>query len=443
MTGFRRDLLAACIALAIVPAFTRADAPRAGNTWTVENCDDDGPGSLREALSMVSDGDTVDLRALLCSTITLTTGALDITVDTLVMEANRDALTLDAAGSSRVLFHTGTGSLRLYGLGVANGFAAGASGGCIYSKGSVRLDRSTVSGCLAEAPQSLGGGGVFARGDIYAGYSTIGDNTAILANGGPYDGAGGGGLYAGGDITLSFTTISGNSVLANPGYSGGGGFWAGGAVTIMSSTIEGNHAPTAGAGRIESFGTNQPSVIADSTISGNVADFITAGIVSFANILRIKNSTIAFNSSPTGVVAFGAGLVTSGYGNFLYLGSTIIANNTVAGVEGDLCWQGMRGGGVIGPDNLIIASCNGDEPPDTIHADPMLAPLADNGGWTMTHALISGSPAIDHGSNHSYLVSDQRGAARVSGPAADIGAFELQQAAPPDAIFRNGFDPPG
>jgi len=65
-------------------------------------------------------------------------------------------------------------------------------------------------------------------------------------------------------------------------------------------------------------------------------------------------------------------------------------------------------------------------PNDTSHAAPLLLPLADNGGPTLTHALNAGSPAIDHGNNLGGLDTDQRGSgfARVQGKAPDIGAFE-------------------
>jgi hypothetical protein len=71
-----------------------------------------------------------------------------------------------------------------------------------------------------------------------------------------------------------------------------------------------------------------------------------------------------------------------------------------------------------------------------IIADPKLSPLADNGGTTRTLALQPDSPAIDArtGSNDD---TDQRGRARASGAAADIGADELQA----DAMFADGFDP--
>jgi hypothetical protein len=67
---------------------------------------------------------------------------------------------------------------------------------------------------------------------------------------------------------------------------------------------------------------------------------------------------------------------------------------------------------------------------NVIGLDPRLGPLADNGGPTQTHALLAGSPALDHGSNPAGLAFDQRGAgfARVRGAAPDIGAFEAAPA---------------
>src|SRR6185503_518152 len=53
-----------------------------------------------------------------------------------------------------------------------------------------------------------------------------------------------------------------------------------------------------------------------------------------------------------------------------------------------------------------------------------LAPLADNGGPTLTHALLLGSPAVDAGAPSGFPSTDQRGVPRPFGPYADIGAFE-------------------
>ena len=91
---------------------------------------------------------------------------------------------------------------------------------------------------------------------------------------------------------------------------------------------------------------------------------------------------------------------------------------------------------VGGSANLVMSSGQ-PLPPDTIAADPLLRPLARNGGLTMTHALAAGSPAMDHGVSDNWSW-DQRGAGfpRVQNGVADIGAYEVD----PDLIFRNGFD---
>jgi hypothetical protein len=64
--------------------------------------------------------------------------------------------------------------------------------------------------------------------------------------------------------------------------------------------------------------------------------------------------------------------------------------------------------------------------------DPLLGPLANNGGPTKTHALLPGSPAINHGANPAGLTFDQRGSPflRAFGGGVDIGAFELILDAP-------------
>ena len=83
-------------------------------------------------------------------------------------------------------------------------------------------------------------------------------------------------------------------------------------------------------------------------------------------------------------------------------------------------------------------------PFDTSNADPQLLPLADNGGFTKTHAIAECSPAIDAGLNGDSLDWDQRGEpyTRESGAGTDIGAFEYQFYFPDGYIFRDGFEAP-
>ena len=70
---------------------------------------------------------------------------------------------------------------------------------------------------------------------------------------------------------------------------------------------------------------------------------------------------------------------------------------------------------------------------------PLLGPLRNNVGATLTHALLSHSPAIDAGSNPTNLSNDQRGPQflRTLGSGTDIGAYEVN---PVDVIFNSGFD---
>jgi len=89
------------------------------------------------------------------------------------------------------------------------------------------------------------------------------------------------------------------------------------------------------------------------------------------------------------------------------------------------------GTAIGGHNNLKMGGVkSGQAPTDTISADPLLQPLADNGGPTMTHAPGAGSPAIDAGNNLAALPGDQRGLPflRTFGAKPDIGAFESQPA---------------
>jgi len=72
------------------------------------------------------------------------------------------------------------------------------------------------------------------------------------------------------------------------------------------------------------------------------------------------------------------------------------------------------------------------------NTDPKLGPLANNGGPTLTMALLPGSPAIDAGNTALAPATDQRGFPRPAGLAADIGAFEYGSVMPTVAISRSG-----
>src|SRR5262245_60783858 len=97
--------IAACLALAAGAAVASdADPPfpmPPRGSITVTNCDDAGPGSLRDAIAIAASGDTIDLTQLACSTITLTSGALGVAQDDLTFTGpGASLLAIDGGGNS-------------------------------------------------------------------------------------------------------------------------------------------------------------------------------------------------------------------------------------------------------------------------------------------------------------------------------------------------------
>jgi hypothetical protein len=171
-----------------------------------------------------------------------------------------------------------------------------------------------------------------------------------------------------------------------------------------------------------------PVILQNSTISGNRSDSIGGGIFHYlSNPLTIQNSTIAFNEAASeggGIVAYGANV---------NLESTIVANNRAP--NGPDLFRALAGDKFFATYSLIGSTAGtgadftGDATTNAlIGQDPLLAPLAFNGGPTQTHKLKKGSPAINAGSNSSLLTTDQRGPGfkRKLGIEVDIGAFERQ-----------------
>jgi len=429
-------ILAVTIPAAAIAVAQPASTPRA--ILAVDNCNDSGAGSLRDAITAATSGDSIDLTQLTCSTISLTSGAIVFAQDDLtILGPGRGELTVDGSGNpgTAILFHLGAGTLGIHDLTIANGNKyrsdAPALGGCIYSAGSVSVFYSDVLNCSTRSAsiESALGGGIFAQGLTYLTHSRVADNQA-LADGGY---AGGGGVYTMNGFVSKYSTVADNAAITNAPPSFGGGVHARGGTFISSSTFSGNQAPNiGGVALVDNNAT--PATIVQSTISGNSADYV-AGLYSRVP-LRMYNSTVAFNDAThttnTNGDPIGAGMQINAL-TFIY--SSILSNNMVGTEFDDL---GGTLGVVLAGSNDIITGTTLSPPPDTIGFDPLLGPLQDNGGWTRTHALMPGSFAIEGGNNESSLVYDQRGPGfpRVVGAEPDVGAFETN----PDLIFANGFN---
>lgn len=444
---------------------------------TVASCDDTAaaattPGTLRYEVAHAASGDTIDfnLPPECNSTISLKTGELTVTQNDLTITGAGSHVTLEkyqgvyqgVPTTGRVLDHQGTGTLHLNYVTVRYGSLSVAQkkvyGGCIYSKGSVSLYRSSVSDCFVAAygvdfnsPSLTTGGGIYAAKDVSLAWSTVSGSTAdgiSTAAGNAY--AGCGGVHAQGMLYAGYSTISGNQTVTPFGLGGGACSYGGG--LISRSTISGNQIGTAGGapcifcamaggGLFAGGASSNQLLILDSTISGNASDQWAGGVLSYVTT-TVSNSTIAFNTAKSGngvlvdaVAAAGLAMQTSGLSHAVY--SSIIAGNTVGAVESDLSIYSSALGG---SHNLIQGTVQASiVPNDTITGQcPLLGPLRDNGGPTLTHALRSGSPAVDAGYLHVPLPYDQRNLPRQSPSGSpDIGAYEVQQ---DDIVFNSSFE---
>lgn len=406
-------------------------------THVITTCADSGTGSLRAAVAGASSGDMIDLRGLSCKRIVLTSGAIEVSQASLAVRGpGFNQFAIGGNYASSVFRHTGTGKLALRGVAIEHGQhrAREAQGGCIYSAGDVELVDVHVRHCGAYARTLATGGGLHVKGDLTVFYSAIYSNNALGA------GSGGGGAFVEGHlrahrvrflkniagqgggfrvhngVNLTYATVAGNRGRL---YGGGMDVFAlqGGPIRIANTTISDNISEGSYGGM--AISGDAGSLIVDTTISGNSGVSYSAGWVGLN--MTIANSTIAFNRNEWPYYCYAA----LGFSTEIHLESTIVAGSTC---NGEPSWDISGPDGterILGANNLIQSTLL-EMPADTLCVDPMLLPLAANGGRTMTHALAPGSPAVDAGNNVAGLEFDQRGTGfpRVKGAQADIGAFE-------------------
>jgi len=487
-------------------------------THHVANNADNGAGSLRQAIidanNDVTMPNTVVFDNTVTSAITLTTGHIAVENTMTIQGPGADALTVSGNNNSRIFYvhaPTATAAVTISGLTLSNGKAG--NGGAVLSINSDLL----LSNCvISNSTAGFGGGGVdaYAIGgavDIVLSGVTLQNNsvssgpgaggaelrpgvsgTAIVENsiitGNVSASGGAGGLYflygsasvvatrvsgntgsnsgAGGitamDNSLSMTdsTISGNIaggfrpggvyvydaslvmdrtlVSANHGYVGGISIYSVPRPTIISdSTITGNTASGDGAGIAVHDDTNIPVELRNVTIVGNTTTAEGGGLFSEIGnggtgqgVLTIESSTITNNHAATG-----GGVVASVFGIPVTLNDSVIANNTAA-VDADVNGTFTANHNFIR--NAGSATLNGTAN-ITTGADPLLGSLGNYGGPTPTKLPLPGSPLIDAGDPAGNRGNtDQRGLLPNVGAHIDIGADERQTSE--DTIFLDGLE---
>ena len=298
--------------------------------------------------------------------------------------------------------------------GLGDDGTAGGSGGGIRSYGTLALVRSTVSGNQAgrggngrfrasdAGNGGLGGsgGGVFSSGTMSVVSSTISANRAGQGgDGGDFstsggdgisgDGGGGGGIFSSGTLTVTSSTVSGNRA-ANPGY---GGFY-------IDEDGESSFAPYG------AYGTHG-----------------AGGGINSTGSLTLTNSIVARNR---------------GFYSFDLQANPVQPPNASFSLIGNKDGSGLNEAQTADAQGNLIGSVGN-------RVAPLLGPLADNGGPTLTHALLPGSPAINSGVPSSTEPTDQRG---FSLSDIDMGSFERQAiesttlfvTSTTNSTFGDGFD---
>jgi len=332
----------------------------------------------------------------------------------------------------------------------ASGNSSLSDGGFLYS----RFDSAaamTFTNCVISGNSALGtiagygaGGGLFigAPSSVTITGSTISGNTAAVRAGG--------GVYSLNQAVLTITgsTVSGNTA-GQSGPAGGGGlcFYNAGGLTLTRSTVSGNTAAGEGGG-VYVFGKLAAFSVTNSTFSGNTtsSDGGAIALRSFNGPFLIRNSTVSLNKAGGTLGGGGVAVTSANAAATFALSSTVVAQNQ--GAAPDVVASAALT--VVGDNNLIGIADVGQvtlsgagnltgtlAAPIDAKLDPDLELNGAQAGTPLTHALLSGSPAIDAGNNAAGLPLDQRGALRVAGAAADIGAFEFGAAFPlPPTIVK-------
>jgi CSLREA domain-containing protein len=428
------------------PAATATITVNCGPTVVI-NTNDSGAGSLRSVINAACPGATITFNIPTSDpgfvdgvyNITLTSAELVISKNLTITGLGANALTIrrSTAGSTPQfrIFNIQNSTITLTGLTVSGGFDNGGGAGVLANSGSTL----NINGCVisGNTDNNFRGGGISSAGTLSLANSTVSGNT-------------GSGIFTeNGIIAITNTTLNNNvgsairhlspfpfsisnsTISGNSGGLGGGIFMSGGVLTMSNTTVSGNTS-LEGGGFFTGGGTTGDTLLLNNcTITGNrgtAGGFFTAGGIQTSGSLTLKNSIVAGNFKDSGTtpgdVSLVGGSIQSASSNLI--GDANSSGGITHGVNGNQVGNGGSG---------------------TINIHTVLAvALANNGGPTLTHALLAGSPALDAGDNcvfdntcappyGSSLITDQRGPSfsrKVDGPDADItdtvdiGAFEAQ-----------------
>ncbi|MBC7797142.1 MAG: VCBS repeat-containing protein [Pyrinomonadaceae bacterium] len=423
--------------------FTVSAMNVAAATFTVTNTNDNGAGSLRQAITeanAAASDDVINFDGSFNVPRTITLGGTVLTIigngALTINGTGRNLLTVSGNNQSRVFEISAVATptaanVSLNGLTIRDGFGGFGAGIGINNGNSnpntlqatVTVNNATITNNNASV--NAGGGiGCFTSGTVNVNNSIISNNAAN----------GGGGINIGSGIGTCFLSINGSEITRNTGQGlqccGNGGN-TNLLIDIANSTFSHN---TGGNGSAIRFGLNNFTTrrITNSTFFGNRD---SSAIQVAGNDLFLDNVTIAGNTFNDNS-ARAAGLLLAGFTTRVTSRNTIIANNFNASggndievLQPEITTFTSQGYNLF--ENIGSTVLTGNTTGNLIGVDPLLdVTIRDNGGLPQTINLRPGSPAIDAGDPMNFSATDGRGIARPQdgdgdGAArSDIGAFE-------------------
>lgn len=417
-----RSLKATAIALSFLASGLLSSLQATAGTIRVTSSADAGPGTLRQAVLEAASGDILEFAPEI-KRIELIGGELVIDKALEIRGPQVDSpekqLLLDAKGTSR-LFHVpglpgGEPPLVvLSDLALTGGSVRGENGGAVLNAGNLTLLRCSIYGNVAATGPGGGGngGGVSNSGTLHVEACTLYDNRALAEVSG-MGGGNGGGVYNG---------------------------WGGAApvlptVRLLNSTVSGNEASSPQDVRsCRGDGSSCLLLLAERRglgggIFNDTRDSGGAfGVDSVPGMLLLEHSTVTANTASSGGGVANLLLLETGTeGPGEELGGALLLRGALIGANVSLLEDGIPDllGDCLALDSVLGIRLGNLGGRGNIHSpDPGLKPLADNGGSTLTHALLPWSPAVNAGPQSTALAADQTGVSRIVAGRSDSGAFE-------------------
>ncbi|MBW4615604.1 MAG: DUF4347 domain-containing protein [Desmonostoc vinosum HA7617-LM4] len=306
-------------------------------------------------------------------------------------------------------------------------------GGALFITGNTTITNGTFTSNRADTA----GGAIYAasNANLTITDSKLTKNIALADRSDKSAGIGGAIALAQATLNMQGTTLSDNTAQDE----GGGIFSTDSTLNITGSTISTNTAGDDGGGLSNNYGTVN---LTNSTISGNIANDNGGGIFQSSGLTQLLNTTVTLNMAnvdgePDGM---GGGIYNKpSASSEVRLQNSIVAGNydfsglapdINPGIDGVAVVYTSQGHNFIGVDSPGAFTATGDQTFTSAgisEIEQVLNPvLENNGGQTLTHALVKDSPALNTGANPPVagITTDQRLALRIAGETVDIGSYE-------------------